>query len=200
MQVCRGLEFLSWAAPAIRAAFPDQVRAAPLAYTADNLYRCYTRVSRSFIRVDADEVTYPAHVLLRYDIERKLIAGELSVLDLPHAWDSAMQELLGLSTKGNDSDGCMQDVHWPCGLFGYFPMYTLGAMVAAQLFAAMTRQHPDIPSQIARGEFEQLNDWLRSAIWSRGRSCSLTQMLIDATGEGLNATHFRQHLVARYAS
>lgn len=198
MQVCRGREFLTWATPFIRAAFPEQVAKAPDAYTVDNLTRYYTRVSRSFIRVDADEVTYPAHVLLRYDIERQLIAGELEVADLPEAWDSAMQELLSLSTKGNDRDGCMQDVHWPCGLFGYFPMYTLGAMVAAQLFAAVKRQHPTIPQQIEKGDFEPLNAWLRAAIWSRGRSCTLAQMLTDATGEGLNATYFKQHLTSRY--
>lgn len=200
MQVCRGREFLTWAAPAIRAAFPDQVKATPEAYSAENLFRYYTRVSRSFIRVDADEVTYPAHVLLRYDIERNLIAGKLSVADLPEAWDVAMYELLGLRTKGNDKDGCMQDVHWPCGLFGYFPMYTLGAMVAAQLFAAVKSQHPNILAQIERGDFEQLNAWLRKAVWSRGRSCSLAEMLNEATGEPLNAGHFKRHLVARYAS
>lgn len=199
MQVCRGREFLTWAAPIIRAAFPEQARALPSAYTVDNLTRYYTRVARSFIRVDADEVTYPAHVLLRYDIERQLIAGEMDVGDLPEAWDSAMQELLGLSTKGNDRDGCMQDVHWPCGLFGYFPMYTLGAMVAAQLFAAIKAQRPSIGQEIERGEFEGLNAWLRKAIWSRGRSCSLPQMLIDATGEPLNVAHFKRHLTERYA-
>ncbi len=95
--------------------------------------------SRGFIRVDADEVTYPAHVILRYEIERPLIEGEIEPEDIPALWDEKMQELLGLDTRGNFKDGPMQDVHWPAALFGYFPCYSLGAMYAAQWFAAMRR-------------------------------------------------------------
>src|SRR5690606_24262749 len=109
-QVCRSREFLSFAAPLIREAFPDRYRQEPQAYDVDNLYALYTRVQRSLIRVDADEVTYPAHVMLRYDLERALIADELAVKELPEAWDAGMWQLLGLRTAGNDKDGCMQDV------------------------------------------------------------------------------------------
>lgn len=198
MQVCRGRDFLAFAAPLIRTAFAANAEQQPQAFTADNLSRLYTRVERSFIRVDADEVTYPAHVLLRYDLERALIGGSLSVLDLPEAWDAEMRKLLGLSTLGDDRNGCLQDVHWPAGLFGYFPMYTLGAIVAAQLFSEAKRARPDLPTSIRSGDFSVLDEWLRSAVWSRASSCSLEQMLIDACGEPLDAKHFREHLRQRY--
>jgi carboxypeptidase Taq len=198
MQVCRSRDFLEFATPMIAAAFPESVERSPAAFTVDNLSRLYTRVRRSFIRVDADEVTYPGHVVLRYDLERALIDGSLQVSDLPAAWDEQMHRLLGLRTLGNDRDGCLQDVHWPAGLFGYFPMYTLGAVVAAQLFAAAQRRHPTLGQSIQNGDFSLLDGWLREAIWSRGSSCSLQQMLIDATGEPLNARHFREHLSRRY--
>jgi carboxypeptidase Taq len=157
-------------------------------------------VRKSFIRVDADEVTYPAHVLLRYELERALIAGTLTVKELPAAWDENMRSLLGLRTLGNDKDGCMQDVHWPAGLFGYFPMYTLGAMVAAQLFSAAKKQHPELLASIASGDFAPLDAWLRKMVWSRASSVSLQHLLRDATGEALNVRYFKDHLTERYAS
>lgn len=198
MQVCRGRDFIEFATPSIAAAFPQSVARNPAAFTVENLSRLYARVQRSFIRVDADEVTYPSHILLRYDLERALIDGKLEVADLPAAWDAQMQALLGLSTLGNDRDGCLQDVHWPAGLFGYFPMYTLGAIAAAQWFAAAQRKHPELASLIRRGDFTTLDHWLRQAIWSRASSTSLQQMLIDATGEPLDARHFVAHLQRRY--
>lgn len=200
MQVCRGRQFLEFAAPLIRAAFPASVEREPAAFTPDNLSRLYTRVRKSFIRVDADEVTYPAHVLLRYELERALIAGTLTVKELPAAWDEHMRSLLGLRTLGNDKDGCMQDVHWPAGLFGYFPMYTLGAMVAAQLFSAAKRQHPGLTAAIAAGDFAPLDAWLRNAVWSRASSVSLQHLLRDATGEALSVRYFKEHLTERYAA
>ena len=124
-------------APLLAAAFGDAagVRARQPAPAAD------ARASAGLIRVDADEVTYPAHVILRYEIERPLIEGEIEAEDMPALWDAKMQELLGLDTRGNFKDGPMQDVHWPEALFGYFPCYSLGAMYAAQWFAAMRRAH-----------------------------------------------------------
>ena len=102
-----------------------------------------------FIRVDADEATYPCHVLLRYDLERQLIDGSLPLGQLPEAWDAGMRSLLGLPTGNDHRNGCLQDVHWPAGLFGYFPTYTLGALVAAQLFAAARRALPELPERSA---------------------------------------------------
>src|SRR5690606_25268959 len=129
----------------------------PEAFGADNLYRVFTRVKRSKIRVDADEVTYPSHIMLRYDIERALIAGQAEVRHLPELWDQGMRALLAISTAGDDRDGCMQDVHWPSGAFGYFPTYTLGALTAAQLFAAAKRALATLEADIEQGRFDALN-------------------------------------------
>jgi carboxypeptidase Taq len=168
------------------------------AFEPDNLHKLLTRVQPGFIRVDADEVSYPAHVILRFEIERALVEGEIEVADLPALWDAKMQQLLGRSTPGNFKDGCMQDVHWPAGLFGYFPCYTLGAMYAAQFFAAMRREMPDLDERIARGELQPVFDWLQSRVWSQGSRWETPELVRRASGEALNPAHFRAHLQARY--
>lgn len=200
MQISRGRPFLTFALPKIVAAFPERALAQTRAFELDNVCRWVARVQPSFIRVDADEVTYPSHVLLRYEIERDLISGSLSVEDLPEAWHVGMQRFLGLSTRGNDRDGCLQDVHWPSGLFGYFPLYTLGAMVAAQLFGTIERVHPEVHREIERGNFDFVDVWLGEHVWSRASSASTEDILRDATGEGLNPDFFRRHLTNRYLS
>ncbi len=168
------------------------------AFEVGNLNRLLTRVKPGFIRVDADEVTYPAHVILRYEIERPLIEGQIEVEDIPALWDAKMQELLGLDTRGNFSDGPMQDVHWGAGLFGYFPCYTLGAMYAAQFFAAMRRETPDLDARIAAGDLATVFDWLRSRIWNEGSRWETPELVRRASGEALNPAHFQAHLRARY--
>jgi carboxypeptidase Taq len=165
---------------------------------ADNLHKLMTRVAPGYIRVDADEVTYPAHVILRYEIERPLIEGEIEVEDIPALWDAKMQELLGLDTRGNYKDGCMQDVHWGCGLFGYFPCYTLGAMYAAQWFATMRRERPTLDEEITRGELAPVFDWLKARVWSQGSRWETPELVERASGEALNPAHFRRHLESRY--
>jgi carboxypeptidase Taq len=198
MQVSRSREFLELCAPLVREAFPAAVAGDPAAFEAENLYRYYTQVRPDFIRVDADEVTYPCHVLLRYDIEKRLIEGPLQVEDIPGEWDAGMRALLGLSTAGDDRNGCMQDVHWPAGLFGYFPTYTLGALAAAQLFAAARRALPELPAQIRRGEFAPLNRWLADNLWSRGSLLETDALVRAATGAPLGTAAFTQHLQRRY--
>ena len=150
LQVCRSRPFVDHIAPDMRARF-GRSETDP-AWQSENLYRHATLVERGYIRVDADEVTYPLHVILRYEIEVQLINGTLSVEDIPEAWNDAMQRYLGLTTLGNFADGCMQDVHWFAGLFGYFPTYTLGALGAAQWFATALDQEPGINGGIAAGE------------------------------------------------
>src|SRR6185295_11427326 len=118
---------------------------------AENLARLYTTVERGFIRVDADEVTYPLHVILRYRIESALIAGKLEPRDIPEVWNEHMTRALALSTDGNYRNGCMQDVHWPSGAFGYFPSYTLGALIAAQLWAAIEKENPGAREDMRNG-------------------------------------------------
>ena len=193
MQLGRSRAFAGLLAPRLRAHFGDQA-----AFEPDNLHRLMTRVKPGFIRVDADELTYPAHVILRYGIEKKLIDGSLKAEDIPALWDEGMQSLLGVDTRGNYSNGCMQDVHWSGGAFGYFPCYTLGAMYAAQWFATIRRQTPDLDARIARGDLAPAFDWLRANIWTQASRWPTAELAKRATGEALNPQHFRRHLEARY--
>jgi carboxypeptidase Taq len=193
MQVCRSRPFIEFAAPLMRAAFDAEGPA----WSADNLYRLATRVERGLIRVDADEVTYPAHIVLRTRIERALIAGELAVADLPGAWAEASRALLGIAPP-DDRDGCLQDIHWMEGAFGYFPTYSLGAIIAAQLFDAACRAEPEIEPGIARGDFAPLLAWLRENVHEHASSLSADELLVRATGRTLDAGAFEAHLRARY--
>jgi carboxypeptidase Taq len=137
-------------------------------------------------------------VILRYEIERALFEHKITVADIPDVWDQRMQDLLGLSTSGNFKDGCMQDVHWPAGLFGYFPSYTLGALTAAQLFAAASEQMPGMQDEIACGNFGSLNDWLRTNVWSKASLYSGEEILKAATGSPLSTAAFKAHVQRRY--
>ncbi|HUB97347.1 MAG TPA: carboxypeptidase M32 [Stellaceae bacterium] len=193
MQVCRSREFLEFAAPLLRDCFGGS----GAAWDADNLYRLYTRVEPGFIRVDADEVTYPAHVILRYRLERALVAGDLDLADLPAAWNQGMRELLGI-VPPDDRLGCLQDVHWYDGAWGYFPTYTLGAMTAAQLFAAAKVADPSIAPGIAKGEFAPLFAWLRVNVHGKGSRVSTSALVESATGAPLGTDIFLRHLRRRY--
>jgi len=198
MQVCRSRAFLEFAAPLIAKAFPDMVESNPEAFSPENLFRQLTRISPGLIRVDADEASYPSHIVLRFELEKGLIDGSLKAEDVPEAWNAGMRELLGLSTCGDDRNGCMQDVHWPAGMFGYFPTYTLGALTAAQLFQAARRDHPGLLEDIRRGEFAPLDSWLRERIWSQGSLLDTPTLVERATGSALSTTAFEQHLERRY--
>lgn len=185
--------FVRHLAPLVQRAFGAQP-----AFEPENLHRLLTRVKPGYIRVDADEVTYPAHIILRYEIERPLIEGQIEAEDVPALWDAKMKELLGIDTRGNFKDGPMQDVHWPESLFGYFPCYSLGAMYAAQWFAAMRRAMPDLDRRIGAGDLAPVFDWLRTNIWSQGSRWTTDELAIRASGEPLNPAHFKAHLQARY--
>ncbi len=193
MQVCRSPAFLAFAAPILREVFAGEAAA----FAPDNLGRVYRRVARSLIRVDADEVTYPLHVILRYRLEKALLAGDLAVADLPGAWSAGMVELVGVAPP-SDREGCLQDIHWPGGAFGYFPTYTLGALAAAQLFAAAKAQIPDLLDLIATGEFAPLRQWLTANVHCFGARFGTDAVLRQATGSVLGTAAFRRHLEARY--
>ncbi|WP_318374813.1 carboxypeptidase M32 [Enterobacter sp.] len=193
MQLGRSEAFLKQLLPSVVQRFGDQP-----AFSESNFIAWNQRVKPGYIRVDADEVSYPAHVVLRYEIERALINGDIEVEDIPALWNEKMQSWLGLSTEGNYRDGCMQDIHWTDGGFGYFPSYTLGAMYAAQLFHAARTALPDLDAAIAQGDFTALFDWLRQNIWQHGSRFTTAQLIENATGEALNSRYFRQHLTARY--
>jgi carboxypeptidase Taq len=196
MQVCRSEEFLQFAAPILAQHLADGQ--AGRAWRAPNLYLACTQVERGLIRVDADEVTYPLHVILRYELEQELLSGGLSVADLPTSWDAKMRVYLGRQTGSDHRNGCMQDVHWYAGLFGYFPCYTLGAVMAAQLFAAARQRGGDIAPGVARGDFAPLLAWLRHNVHERGRLVDVATLLTDATGSRLSVAPFKAHLQARY--
>jgi carboxypeptidase Taq len=193
MQACRSREFIGFAAPKMREAFGGS---GPT-WEADVLWRRYTQVERGLIRVDADEVTYPAHVILRYRIEKALIADEMPLSELPSVWNAQMRELVGV-VPSNDRLGCLQDIHWPSGGWGYFPTYTLGAMTAAQIFDAACRAVPEILPAIGRGDFKPLVGWLRTYIHEQGSLYETDELLARATGRPLDAGVFKAHLKRRY--
>ncbi len=194
MQACRSPEFITWLAPVVRETFGGEGPA----WEADNLRRLYSRVERGFIRVNADEVTYPAHIILRYRLEKALIAGDLTLPDLPGAWNDGMAELVGV-VPPNDRLGCLQDIHWPGGGWGYFPSYTLGAMTAAQLFDAARTADPEIVPALSRGEFAPLVAWLRVNVHETGcLHASGDELLTAATGRPLDSSVFKRHLEQRY--
>lgn len=183
-------EFLS---PRLVEAFGPQAAFEPQALQAH-----LTRVQPGYIRVEADEVCYPAHVILRYRIERDLVEGRMDVEDIPARWQAAMQEFLGLDVGEQHGRGCLQDIHWPEGLIGYFPSYTLGAMYAAQWFATLRAQTPDLDEQVKQGRFQAIHGWLRSNIWEVGSLLTTDELAIRASGETLNPVHFQRHLSSRY--
>ncbi|MGL6045981.1 MAG: carboxypeptidase M32 [Vogesella sp.] len=193
MQLGRNPAFLQLIAPLVKKHLGDQP-----AFDAANLGLLYSRVRPGYIRVDADELTYPAHVILRFEIERALIEGEIEAEDIPALWDEKMMAYLGVDTRGNYQNGCLQDIHWTDGSFGYFPSYTLGAMYAAQYFATLRQQYPDLDSRIAAGDLAPVFDWLQANIWQQASLWSTPELVRRATGEGLNPAHFRAHLQARY--
>ncbi|RQW63628.1 carboxypeptidase M32 [Vibrio viridaestus] len=168
-------------------------------FATDNFVNLYTRVNKGFIRVDADEVTYPAHVILRYEIERDLINGTIDYQDVPELWDHKMQAYLGLSTKDNFKNGCMQDIHWTDGSFGYFPSYSLGAMYAAQ-FMSKISQSLDVNSLLKNRDLTPIFEWLHKNIWAHGSLLKTKDLVKQATGQDLNPSFFKAHLQQRYLS
>lgn len=193
MQACRSDPFLQFLGPVLQKSFDGN--AAP--YQPANLARLWRRIERGFIRVDADELTYPAHVILRFRLEQALVDGSLHVVDLPGAWNDGFKSLLGI-VPPDDVRGCLQDIHWYDGAFGYFPSYTLGAMAAAQLMAAARREVTGLDAALAQGDLSPLLHWLRAKLHSQGSLYEFNELLIHATGKPLDPSAFEAHLTARY--
>lgn len=193
MQACRGVDFTDYLAKEIE----DIWGVSGDCWSAANIYKHNIHIKRDSIRVEADEVTYPSHVILRYKIERALIEGSLDLVDLPDAFNDGMEALLGIRPVDNRR-GCLQDIHWPLGDFGYFPCYTLGAIAAAQLFEAALADNMEILDKIAEGDFEPLTAWLRGNVHSRGSLLSTADILKEATGSELNCDAYKSHLERRY--
>lgn len=165
--------------------------------TPADMQRHLHHVSRDFIRVEANELTYPLHVVLRYGLEKKLFTGQLRVDDIPQAWNEGMKRLIGVDVPEHRL-GCLQDIHWYWGLFGYFPTYTQGALYAAQIFAAAKRALPDLMQQLRRGECATLMGWLHTHIHRAGQIWDIPELITRVTGEAPTAKHFLEHLRARY--
>jgi carboxypeptidase Taq len=193
MQAFRSDPFLNWLGGRLHETFGGP----PAPYRLANLGRLWRHVQRSTIRVDADELTYPAHVILRFRLEQALISGHLDVGDLPGAWNDGLRALLGV-TPPNDAEGCLQDIHWYDGAFGYFPNYTLGAMSAAQLMAAARAQIPALDDSFGRGDLSLLLAWLRIHVHQVGGRLDLNGILQQATGRKLDPSAFQAHLRQRY--
>lgn len=195
MIACRNDEYLDWLGRALHQAFGGD----PRAYQVENLGRLWRRVERGLIRVEADEMTYPAHVIMRFRLERAMVAGNLTVADLPGAWNSAIKDLMGI-TPPNDAVGCLQDIHWYDGAFGYFPCYTLGAMAAAQLMSVVLRQTQGLKTAMGLGDLSPLMNWLQANVHSHGSVMGFNELLTAATGKKLDPADFTAHLRARYLS
>jgi len=163
----------------------------------DQFYRALNSVEPSFIRVEADEVTYNLHIMLRYEIEKSLIEGDLNVADVPEVWSKKMQEYLGI-TPPDDALGCLQDVHWSHGSFGYFPTYTLGNLYSVQFFNTAKKQLPDLEAGIAQGELLPLKTWLNEQVHRLSRVETPDEIVQRVTGEPLNSQYFVDYLWQKY--
>ena len=191
--VGRSRTFWSFYSPGLRETFPEALGDADL----ESFYRAINEVKPSEIRVEADELTYNLHVLVRFEIEVALLEGELSVSELPAAWNARMEEYLGI-TPENDAAGVLQDVHWAAGLFGYFPTYTIGNVLSAQLFEEATRARPNILEEMGYGEFGTLQGWLQDNIYRHGSRYDPDELIERATGRSLQTAPYLRYLKDKF--
>jgi len=166
--------------------------------TVEDVYEAANAIEpENLIRVEADELTYHMHIILRFEIERDLISGDLAVEDVPDAWNAKMEEYLGV-TPDTDADGCLQDIHWSHGNFGYFPTYSLGSVLAAQLFANAEADIDDLDAKIAAGDFDDLQDWLDEHVHQYGKRYTTPDLVEEATGEAYTADYFLDYAESKF--
>ncbi len=166
--------------------------------TLERFYRAINQVKPSLIRVEADEVTYCLHIILRFEIEKLLVSGKLAVSDLPEAWNEKMKEFFGIVPK-TDAQGCLQDIHWSLGDFGYFPTYALGNLFSAQFFSVFAKEHPDWAKKVETGDFVFIRNWLKENIYRWGRMYNSDELAKKATGKPLSETAYCSYLKKKYA-
>jgi len=195
MIVGRSRAFVTWLRPLLE----KHYGAAGPEWSEENLYRYLNRVARGPNRMEADELTYQTHIGLRYELERRLLSGELPVHELPEAWNGLSADRLGL-VPASDIEGCLQDIHWALGSFGHFPSYGVGAVIAGQLWEAIREDHPGIEAEIAAGQFGNLLAWLRERVHSMGAKLGVPQLVQHATGRPLSAASFLRYLERKYVS
>jgi len=179
--------------PHLKKQFPGPIEKASL----ESFYKAINKVEPSFIRVEADEVTYSLHVILRFEMEKALIEGTLSIRDVPEMWNAKMQELLGITPKDN-TEGCLQDIHWSMGAFGYFPSYTLGNLYASHFFEKFAKDHPDWEQRVSSGDLLFINEWLHHAVHIHGRRYTSKELLKKVTGKEFSANAFINYLNSKY--
>ncbi len=187
--VARSRPFWSYFYPQLRETFAGELNGVGI----EDFYRAVNVVRPSEIRTEADELTYNLHVLLRFELEAELFEEELSVAELPEAWNAKTEEYLGF-TPSNDAKGVLQDVHWSGGYFGYFPNYAVGNVLAAQLFEAAVEEHPEIPSGMERGDFAALLGWLREKVHRHGKKFDPDDLIERATGRPLETEPYLRYL------
>jgi carboxypeptidase Taq len=193
--VGRSKPFWTWAYPRLQETFPKQFKKVSL----ETFYSAINKVSPSFIRVEADEVTYNLHVMVRFELELALLENTLKIKDLPEAWNAKYQEYLGI-TPPNDAQGCLQDVHWSFGLIGYFPTYTLGNIMSVQLFEAAKKAHPSLENDMTEGKFDKLFNWLRENVHEHGSRYLPQDLLKRATGSTLDSAPYIAYLNNKFRS
>ncbi len=193
MNLCRSRAFVKYLRPLLE----KYLQVNGPEWEEANLYRHLIRVRRSTIRMDADELTYPVHIMLRYELEKKILEGSLPVADLPEAWNANLEQRLNIRPT-NDVDGCLQDIHWAVGHFGYFPSYVLGAVIAGQLNEAMRSARPSLDEEIAAGQFGGVMDWLRDNVHGVGARLPVQELIQQATGKPLTAAAYLRYLEAKY--
>ncbi|MCS6835950.1 MAG: carboxypeptidase M32 [Anaerolineae bacterium] len=191
----RSESFWRWAYPKLQAAFPDQLEDVSL----DAFYQAINKVQPSFIRVEADEATYNLHIILRFELEQALLTGDLTVDDLPQAWNDKFSAYFGM-TPPDDALGVLQDVHWSSGLMGYFPTYALGNLLAAQYLAQARRAMPSLMDDVAQGQFGGLLGWLRENIHRHGRKFTSAELTQRICGEGINPAPYVAYLQTKYCA
>lgn len=192
-RIGQSLPFWQHYLPILNAHFDDSFKTV----SPNDFYRAVNKVEPSFIRVEADEVTYPLHVILRFELEKSLIEGSLKVKDLPEAWNAKMQSLLGL-TPSTNREGCLQDIHWSMGSFGYFPTYTLGNLYAAQLFEAFALEHSNWQNRVKEGELLFIKEWLNDNIHRHGRRYFSHELIEKISGKPFSANAYTSYLNDKY--
>jgi carboxypeptidase Taq len=193
MNLCRSRSFVKYLKPLLE----KYLQVSGAEWEEVNLYRHLIRVRRSLIRMDADELTYPVHIMLRYELEKKILEGSLPVADLPEAWNANLEQRLNIRPSG-DVEGCLQDIHWAVGHFGYFPSYALGAVIAGQLNEAMRTARPALDEEVAAGHFGGVMDWLRDNVHGVGARLPVQELIKQATGKPLTAAAYLRYLEAKY--
>ena len=193
--VARSPEFWQFWYPRVRKLYPAALKNVPM----EKFLAALNAVEASPIRVEADELTYNMHIILRFELEKAMLEGKLKAADLAEAWNAGMKDLLGIEIR-DDAEGVLQDVHWAMGEFGYFPSYAIGNVISAQLWNAALRDHPEIPQRIAQGDYAPLREWLRSRVHVHGAKYTTSEILRIATGNGtLDPTPYLKMLKHKYA-